>query len=128
MTQTGYTLNMSAVAESEDRSLTLNWFQEASFTIGLASIFGACLCDPATEKPRYTHCMACLESEELIINSKIHSFGFAGADNVLEAGNHIDTAQIGEMNIGAAICYDLRLPELSSTMANQCDAIIIIAN
>jgi len=128
MTLTGYSLNMSAVAEPDDQSLTLNWFQEASSTIGLASIFGACLCDPATGRPRNTLCMARPDSETLIIYSKIHPFSFAGEDKVLEAGNHIGIAQIGEMNIGAAICYDLRFPELYAVMANQCDAIITIAN
>jgi omega-amidase len=32
------------------------------------------------------------------------------------------------MNIGAAICYDLRFPELYAAMANHCDTIITIAD
>jgi omega-amidase len=87
MTLTGYSLNMSAVAESEDQSLTLNWFQEASSTIGWASIFGACICDPAKARPRNTLCMARPDSETLIIYSKIHPFSFAGEDKVLAAQN-----------------------------------------
>jgi predicted amidohydrolase len=119
---------MTEVSEEEDQSLTLNLFKEAATSIGLAAIFGACLRDPVTQKPRNTFCLARPDSEALIIYSKIHPFSFAGEDKVLEAGNRLGTARVGELNFGATICYDLRFPELYSAMASQCNAIITIAN
>jgi predicted amidohydrolase len=128
MTLTGYSLSMAEVSEEEDHSLTLNLFRDAAAFIGLASIFGACLCDPVTKKSRNMFCLARPDSEILIIYSKIHPFTFAGEDKVLEAGNCLGMARVGDLDFGAAICYDLRFPELYSAMARQCNAIITIAN
>lgn len=128
MTLTGYTLNMNEVSEREDQSLTLNWFKDAASTIGIATIFGSCLNDPTNGKPRNTFCLARPNYEVLIIYSKVHPFSFAGEDKVLEAGDSLGTAQIGLLNIGATICYDLRFPELYAAMARRCNALVNIAN
>jgi predicted amidohydrolase len=128
MTLTGYSLNMADIAEYEDKSLTINWFNDAASAIGLTIVFGACLCNSVTGKPRNSFCMARPNHSFSITYSKVHPFSFAGEDKVLEAGNHLGMDRIGKLKIGATICYDLRFPELFSAMASDCDAIITIAN
>jgi len=59
---------------------------------------------------------------------KIHPFSVAGEDEALQAGTLNVTAEVGFLNVGAAICYDLRFPELYSAMALTCNAAITIAN
>lgn len=128
MTLTGYSLAMDDTAESEADSPTLRWFGRACRDTGLAAVFGACLRDSSTGKPRNTWCLARPSGEASVIYSKIHPFSFAGEDKVLEAGDSLGMALVGNLNMGAAICYDLRFPELYAAMARQCDAVITIAN
>lgn len=128
MTLTGYSLNMADISESEDKSLTISLFKEAASAVGITIIFGVCLCNSVTGKPRNSFCLARPNRSFSITYSKIHPFSFAGEDRVLEAGNRLGIDQIGKLKIGATICYDLRFPELFSAMASQCDAIITIAN
>ncbi len=128
MTLTGYSLAMSEVSEVENQSLTLNWFKDAASRIGLTAVFGTCLHDLASKKPKNTLCLACPDKEAEVIYSKIHPFSFAGEDKVIDAGNRLGIFQMQELNIGATVCYDLRFPELYAAMANQCNAMIVIAN
>jgi omega-amidase len=128
MTLTGYSLDMTAVAELEALSSTLSWFEHAASSIGITSVFGVCLINPHTQKPRNTLCVARPNSKALVLYSKIHPFSFVGEEKTLESGNCLGITKIGDMNFGTAICYDLRFPELYAAMARRCDAIITIAN
>ncbi|MDO8463831.1 MAG: nitrilase-related carbon-nitrogen hydrolase [Gallionella sp.] len=128
MTLTGYTLNMGRVSEPEATALTLRRFGKLAEETGLSIVFGACLLNPASERPRNQFCLARPDGTSRAIYAKMHPFSFAGEHNVLDAGNRLGSASVGTLKLGASICYDLRFPELYAAMAPSCNAAIVIAN
>ena len=128
MTLTGYSLDPTAIGEVETGSFTLAHFGELAQEVGLAIVFGACLIDPSTNRPRNKFCVAWPDSTSRAIYAKVHPFSFSGEKEVLEAGGRLGAASVGALRFGASICYDLRFPELYAAMAPACNAAIAIAN
>jgi len=128
MTLTGYSLDMKAVAEPEQESLTLSRFGALAKNAGLSIVYGVCLIEHSSSRPRNQFCLARPDGVSNAIYAKMHPFSFAGEDKVLQAGTQIVTAKVGMLEFGASICYDLRFPELYSAMALTCNAAIAIAN
>lgn len=50
---------------------------------------------------------------------KMHPFSYGGEHRYFEAGQHPGIYSIGDIQIGTAICYDLRFPELFRHLALQ---------
>lgn len=128
MTLTGYSLNMQAIAEPRDDSLTLRRFGQLAHDAGVGIIFGACLLDSESGNPQNTLCLASREGAVNVLYAKTHPFSFAGEDIVLQAGNALGLASVADLRLGCSICYDLRFPELFSVMASNCNAVVNIAN
>ncbi|GIP02374.1 hydrolase [Paenibacillus lautus] len=55
--------------------------------------------------------------EQIAKYSKIHLFRLMDEEKFLQAGQHTVTFDLEEMKAGASICYDIRFPELSRTLA-----------
>jgi predicted amidohydrolase len=66
--------------------------------------------------------------EALMDYVKIHPFSYAGEDRFFKGGDKLGVCSIGEMNIGTAICYDLRFPELFTHLSEKAELIIVPAN
>ena len=128
MTLTGYSLDMKAVAESTEHSLSLRQFGQLAHDAEVGIIFGACLLDSDSGNPQNTLCLASREGEVNILYAKTHLFSFAGEDVALQAGNILGLTSVGDLRLGCSICYDLRFPELFSVMAPNCNAVVNIAN
>ena len=128
MTLTGYSLDVGAVCEHENKSHTLARFGELARDVGLTIIYGVCLFNPTTGVPRNQLCLARPDGNSHAVYTKIHPFSFAGENQVLEAGNQLGIASVGSLKIGASICYDLRFPEIYAAMAPICNVAIVIAN
>lgn len=128
MTLTGYSLDVQAIAEPTDNASTLRRFGQLAHDAAVDIIFGACLLDSVSLKPRNTMCLATREGETNVLYAKTHPFSFVGENSVFQAGNTLGLASVGDLRIGCSICYDLRFPELFSVMAPRCNAMINIAN
>ena len=128
MTLTGYSLDVSIVAESVDTSESLSWFGQLSRKFGVHLIFGACLLNRATRQPQNVLCHADPSRDATPIYAKIHPFSFAGEDRILGAGDALGFVELPGIRLGATICYDLRFPELYAAMASRCEGAICIAN
>jgi len=72
MTLTGYSLDMAAISEPEEGSLTLARFGELAKDVGLAIVFGVCLLDPVTGRPRNQFCLARPDVTSRAIYAKVH--------------------------------------------------------
>ncbi len=127
MTLTSYSMDMAAVAEPEDGG-TLGRFGDLAKETGLTIVFGACLINAASGRPRNQFCLARPDGTSEAIYAKIHPFSFAGEDAALEPGERIRIDTVGALKFGASICYDLRFPELYAAIAPSCNAAIVIAN
>ena len=99
MTLTGYSLDMAAIVEPETGSPTLTRFVELAKGTGLDIVFGACLLDPATGRPRNQFCVARPDGTSRAMYAKIHPFSFAGENKVLEVGGRLGIVSMGALTI-----------------------------
>lgn len=128
MTLTGYSLDIPAICEQESDSPTLQRFSQLAKEQNIAIVFGACLISTLTGRPRNQLCLAQPDGNSSAIYAKVHPFSFSGEDKKLEAGESLGFAEVGSLKFGAAVCYDLRFPELYAAMAPLCNSAITIAN
>ena len=127
MTLTGYSLEMG-IPEREVESMTMLRIGQLALETGMHLVFGVCLVNEQSQRPRNMFAVARPDGEVQALYAKVHPFSFAGEDKVLEAGDCVASFVAHGLRIGCAICYDLRFPELYAAMAQDCDAIITIAN
>ena len=128
MTLTGFSPGNILLIENIYNSHTLEWFGKLANKYSINIIFGACLQEKGKSLPFNMLCIADKKGAVIPLYAKTHLFTHANEDQYLIPGDKVVTYKIGDMVFGLAICYDLRFPELFSTMASSCDAIIIIAN
>jgi omega-amidase len=128
MTLTGFSPSNTLLVEDVYSSNTLEWFGRLSKQYNINIIFGACLKEKGKILPFNMLCIADKCGVVIPLYAKIHLFSYACEDQYLIPGNKVVTYKIEGITFGFAICYDLRFPELFSTMASSFDAIIIIAN
>lgn len=128
MTLTGYSTEVAAIAEPEEDSPTLERFGALADETGVAIIFGACLVEGASGRARNQLCLAVPGAGARAAYAKVHPFSYAGEDAVLQAGDRLAVLDIGPLQLGASICYDLRFPELYAVLAPASNAAVSIAN
>jgi len=128
MTLTGFSNNIKLIAEDYENSKTIQAFQKLSQLYDISIIFGVVL--KSNQSNKALNSLIFLSNKGKILNryTKIHPFSFANEDKFFESGNSIETVNYQNYNIGLSICYDLRFPEIFSTMSKSTDIIINIAN
>ena len=126
MTLTGFSTNTAFTAEAENSSKTIKEFSKLALTYSIAIIFGLVIQD--AEKALNKLIFINSSGEILAKYSKIHPFTFSGEDKYFNAGSSLEIANFLDMKIGLTICYDLRFPELWSSLGSSSDLIINIAN
>ncbi len=126
MTLTGFSNNIIVTAEDKDESTTLKSFQDIARRFSIAIVFGVVIQDgeKAFNQSIFIDKNGVLKARY----SKIHPFSFAGEDKFFNSGNRLEVVDFEDFKIGLSICYDLRFPELYSTLATKTDLIINIAN
>ena len=128
MTLTGNSLQIEDIVEDEERSETLARFGELADRERIDIVFEACLSRKGWGRPRNALWSATPGVGARVVYEKIHPFSFAVENAVFGACDHLGLVDAGGARVGAAICYDLRFPELYSVMATACNAIVTIAN
>lgn len=126
MTLTGFSMNIKEIGEKEDSSFTITGFKNLAKKYNIAIVFGVVL---SVNEKAENRLYFIDESGEVKLNyTKIHPFSFAGEDKYYNGGNSLEIVEYKEHNIGMTICYDLRFPELYSSLSKNSDIIINIAN
>ena len=126
MTLTGFSTNISLIAEDEQNSKSILQFRNLAKKYNIAIVFGLAIQDgsKALNKSIFIDNKANIKANY----SKMHPFSFSGEDKYFNGGNDLEIINLNDMNIGLTICYDLRFPELYSSLSKQSDLIINIAN
>jgi omega-amidase len=126
MTLTGFSMNISSIAEQSDRSQTVDSFKNLADKYNISIIFGVVFNQFA--KASNNAVFMNRSGEILGTYQKIHPFSFSNEDVYFESGDKILRVKFESILIGITICYDLRFPELYSALGASSDLIVNIAN
>lgn len=128
MTLSSYSMDIEEIAEPDVNSPTLKFFEKASKDNHMYIVSGAPISRNNGTNFTNSLCLASPEGGVDIVYEKTHPFSFAGENKFYTPGQHLGFMDISGMRFGAAICYDLRFPEIFSAMARGVDAFVVIAN
>lgn len=124
MSLTGFSMHTGLTAEEHKETVTmvsrLSMEFDVHIGIGWVKNCGA-LCENH-------YSVVNTQGEEILDFAKIHPFSFAGEDRYFQGGNDLPTCEIQNMQVGAAICYDLRFPEQFRELAERAELIVVPAN
>lgn len=126
MTLTGFSINIKNIVEDEKNSQTIEIFRELAKQHNIAILFG--IVTRSSVKALNKSIFVDNNGSILGKYSKIHPFSFSNEDKYFEAGSELTILNYMNIKIGLTICYDLRFPELYSSLAKNSDLIINIAN
>jgi len=126
LTLTGFTMNATFIAEPPDASPTISAFARMASEQRLAIGFGVAL----QGRDRPTNCMVLVDrtGAELARYAKAHLFSPSGEDRHYDSGEGIAVTAVADVACGLSICYDLRFPELYTSMAERTQALLVIAS
>ena len=125
-TLTGFSFPNDGLVELRENSLALDFFSSEAKRRSISIIFGLFLND---ENKTYNSAFAFSKSGELILRyDKIHLFSPGGESKYNVAGNSPSIGKLEEVKFGMTICYDLRFPELFTSLALTSKIIVNIAN
>ncbi|MGN0389700.1 MAG: nitrilase-related carbon-nitrogen hydrolase [Wujia sp.] len=68
------------------------------------------------------------EADLLLDYAKIHPFSYSEEDKYFRGGDYVCIGRVAGFSVGAAICYDLRFPELFRAMTPEAELIVVPAN
>ena len=126
MTLTGFSLDTLKISEESNRSISIQNFSTIAADHNIGIVAGVVL-----ESKNVFQNMAIFfaaDGEVLCRYAKIHPFSFVGEDKYISGGAKLSIFEKNKLSFGLTICYDLRFPLLSASLADDCDCIINIAN
>ncbi|MCM1273652.1 MAG: carbon-nitrogen family hydrolase [Clostridium sp.] len=127
MTFTGFSMNTDQTAESEFE--TVNKMKELSKRCGIAIGFGWVKKGADADELCENHYTIVSDKGEILLDyAKLHPFSYSGEDKYFKGGDKLCVCSLGELCIGASVCYDLRFPEIYQLMSGEADFIVVPAN
>ena len=127
MFNTGFSMNISAIAEDETGE-TSQVLSELAKKYGLNVIAGFAAKTQGRKKLRNLAVAFDRKGAVIATYAKMHPFSFAKEDKYFSSGNTRVIFHIGEVPASVFICYDLRFPEIFRDIARGVQAIFILAN
>ena len=129
LTLTGFTMNVSQIAEDAGDSPTMLFFKGLAKKYQINIIFGVALKSKNGKKGRNMAIMVDTSGRVRTQYQKIHPFSFAREEKYYQPGDKLALFSIKGLKCALIICYDLRFPGLFEALAkHQPEAVIIIAN
>jgi len=110
MFQTAFSMNVEALAESENDSATMNWLKAISLKKS-AAIYTSMIMEE--NGSFYNRGVFVKPSGEVITYNKRKLFGLAGEDNYFTPGDKVVIVDFEGWKFNLQICYDLRFPEMA---------------
>lgn len=110
MFQTGFSMNVEALAESENDSASLNWLKLISLKKS-AAIYTSMIMEE--NGSFYNRGVFVKPTGEITMYNKRKLFGLAGEDNFFTPGDKEVIVDFEGWKFNLQICYDLRFPEMA---------------
>jgi predicted amidohydrolase len=125
LTLTGYSPTPKAISEPPDGP-SFHQMRNIARSNNLNLIFGL----PTLQQGKCFNTLFVIDRKgELIYTyNKIHPFSYTLEDVVYAAGDSYDVFTLDGARCSAFICYDLRFPELFTSIAKEVDIFFVIAN
>lgn len=127
MFNTGFSMNISAIAEDE-RGETSQVLSELAKKYGLNVIAGFAAKKQGRKKLRNLAVAFDRKGSVIATYAKMHPFSFAKEDKYFSSGDTRIIFHIEEVPVSVFICYDLRFPEIFRDIARGVQAIFVLAN
>jgi len=127
MFNTGFSMNLSIIAD-EGIGETTSVLSELSKKYNINLIAGFPIKAPVEEKGRNMAVIYDRKGMLIATYTKMHLFSPAGEDKYYIAGNYTVVFSIDGMPASIFICCDLRFPEIFRSVAEDVQAIFVIAN
>ena len=127
MFNTGFSMNVSSIAEDEDGE-TASELSRMARQHNINIIAGYVVKAFGEKKGQNIAVVYNRNGKPIAKYVKLHPFSFAGEDQYYVAGKDTVLFDIEGMTTSIFICYDLRFPEVFRRVAKDVQAIFIIAN
>ncbi len=126
MTLTGFSVSNPALAENEHDSWTLRSFSALAVRFNVELVFGM-ICEQEGSLLNRLYVLA-TDGAAKGHYDKIHLFAPGQESKSFQAGRARLIATLGDMPAAFSICYDLRFPELYSTLPKTTELLVNIAS
>ena len=127
MTLTGFSVTNEAISEFENNSESIHFFQELSAVTHISHLFGLSI--KTADNQHYNRCCYINEHGEMLAQyDKMHTFSFAGENELYSRGNKPEVVAVKGAKIGLSICFDLRFSPIFSYYRELCNLMVNIAN
>ncbi len=124
MSLTGFSVHSETVAEKDGESLHKIGLLAKKYETHIG--FGWV---KQTERLRENHYSIVAKDGTCLLDYvKMHPFSYSGEEQFFQAGDHVCVGKVKDFSVGAAICYDLRFPELFRAMIPEAELIVVPAN
>jgi len=124
MFSTGFSMNVSTIAESMD-DRTVRWLRDKASAKNV-DISGSIAIE---ENGKYYNRFLWVKSGgEMYMYDKRHLFRMLGEEKVYSAGTKLLTVELNGWKLRPFVCYDLRFPVWTRNVSNSYDAAIFVAN
>lgn len=129
MSFTGFSMNTKLTEEGDNDSYpTIEFIKKLTMEYELAIAFGWVKKVDKVNKAENHYTIINSAGEVTLDYAKIHPFSYSEEDKYFQGGDMVYVCEDNGFNIGSAICYDLRFPEVFQAMSDKADMILLPAN
>jgi len=127
MTLIGFSMDVADIAEAENSSPSIKFFQDLAKKYHLAIMFG--LSVKSGKKGKNAAILINVQGKIISKYYKLHPFSYAKEDKFYQGGSKVSVVSLNGFKIMPIICYDLRFVGLTKAMVKyKPDVMIVIAN
>lgn len=126
MSLTGFSMHTDITAEHGKE--TVHMCEELARSYGLSIGIGWVAGKENAECCENHYSIITPDAGEILDYIKLHPFAYSGEDAFFEGGSSLPVCRLRDMCLGAAVCFDLRFPEVFQILSDKADMIVVPAN